>query len=60
MVVLLTKQKEMKLKVKGYIYNILSQFYIIPTIKITHNKYLYGYYSIDLVWGKWGLSLTFN
>ena len=50
----------MKLKVRGEKYDVYGQIYIIPTIKVTHDKLLYGYYTIDLVWGKWGLSLTFE
>ena len=49
--------KNMKIKIETY--SVWGQVYIIPTIKITHDKYLYGYYTIDFVWGKWGLSLTF-
>ena len=50
----------MKLKIRGEKYDVHGQFYIIPTIKVTHDKSLYGYYTIDLVWEKWGLSLTFE
>jgi len=57
---LFTKQvKKMKLKIRGEKYDVYGQFYIIPTIKVTHDKYLYGYYTIDFVWGKWGLSICF-
>ena len=38
-------------------YTITSQFYVIPTIKVTYDKTLYGYYTLDLVWLKGGLSL---
>ena len=53
-------RREMKLKVRGEKYDVYGQVYILPTIKVTHDKNLYGYYTIDLVWGKWGLSLTFE
>lgn len=38
-------------------YEVLDQMYLIPTLKITHNRGLNGYYAIDLVWIKWGISL---
>jgi hypothetical protein len=43
------------MKVK--IYEVCDQLYWIPTIKITYTRKLNGYYSIDLVWLEWGLSL---
>jgi len=39
------------------LYTILDQLYLIPTIKTTYARSLNGYYSIDLVWIKWGISL---
>lgn len=42
------------------IYTVDSQLYVTPTIKVTHSRYLDGYYSIDIVWIKWGLSLKWN
>jgi len=48
------------MKVKTEKYDVGYQFYIIPTIKVTHDKMLYGYYTIDFIWGKWGWSLTFD
>ena len=49
----------MKLKIRGERYDVAYQFYILPTFKITYDKMLYGYYTIDFIWGKWGFSLTF-
>ena len=40
-------------------YTQCSQFLIIPTIKITYDKSLNGYYEIILAWGGWGITLMF-
>jgi hypothetical protein len=40
--------------------NICYQFYLLPTIKITNNKLLFGYYSIEFIWLKWGISIDWN
>ena len=40
--------------------NICYQFYLIPTIKITNNKLLFGYYSIEFIWLKWGVGIDWN
>jgi hypothetical protein len=39
------------------VYEVSDQLYVIPTIKLTYTKILNGYYSIDLVWLGWGISL---
>lgn len=36
------------------------QVYLIPTIKITTSKMLYGYYNIELWWLKWGIEIEFK
>ncbi len=40
--------------------NICYQFYLLPTIKITDSKLLFGYYSIEFIWLKWGISIDWN
>jgi hypothetical protein len=35
-----------------------GQIYPLPTIRITHDKGLYGWYTIEVIWIKWGLSLN--
>lgn len=42
---------------KTEIYLVSDQIYLIPALKITYSKSLNGYYTIDLLWLKWGLSL---
>ena len=42
---------------KTELYSIVDQIYLIPTIKITYSRTLNGYYSIDLVWLRWGVTL---
>ena len=39
------------------LYLVGNQIYLIPAVKITYSKSLNGYYTIDLLWFKWGLSL---
>jgi len=39
-------------------YKVGHQFYIVPTIQITYDKRLNGKYSIDLLWGRWGISMA--
>ena len=41
-------------------YEQIYQFYIIPVIIYTYDKHLFGWYSIDIVWGKWGLSFIWG
>lgn len=41
-------------------FNVAYQVYLIPTIKITHDQDLNGWYEVQLIWLKWGLSLMFN
>lgn len=46
-------------KINFHFPSIWYQFYILPTIKITHNKVLFGFYNIEFWWGKWGLEVIF-
>lgn len=36
------------------------QIYLIPTIRITHDKFLYGFYNIEFWWLKWGVEIIFG
>jgi hypothetical protein len=36
------------------------QVYLIPTIKFTHDKLLHGYKSIEFIWLKWGIEISFK
>jgi hypothetical protein len=40
--------------------NICYQFYLLPTIKVTDDKFLFGYYSIEFMWLKWSVSIDWN
>jgi hypothetical protein len=42
------------------IYWVIGQIYLMPTIKITHSKYLNGDYEIIIGWLKWELVLAWN
>lgn len=35
------------------------QIYLLPTIKVTHNRMLFGYYNVELWWFKWGVEISF-
>ena len=48
----------MKIKPRGEMFDVWGQFYIVPTIKITYDKKLYGHYCLDVIWGKWGISIS--
>lgn len=37
-------------------YTQIGQFLILPTIKVTFDKTLNGYYELILAWGSWGLT----
>ena len=47
----------MKSNMKTELYSVVDQIYLIPTIKTTYSRTLNGYYSIDLVWLRWGVTL---
>jgi hypothetical protein len=38
---------------------IIYQWYIIPAIRITYDKFLNGNYELSFIWGKWELDITF-
>jgi hypothetical protein len=40
--------------------NIAYQFYLVPTIKVTDDKFLFGYYGIEFIWLKWGIEIIWN
>jgi len=40
-------------------YTQVGQFLITPTIKITFDRTLNGYYELIFAWGAWGTSLQF-
>jgi hypothetical protein len=40
-------------------YTVSCQVYAIPTMKVTHSRDLFGRYSLDFIWLKWGISLMF-
>lgn len=44
---------------KFEIFDMYGQFYIIPTIAITYDKKLNGYYELTLTWLKWSFSVIF-
>jgi hypothetical protein len=37
-----------------------GQIYLIPTIRVTHDKFLYGFYNIEFWWLKWGFEIILN
>lgn len=41
-------------------YKVAYQIYLLPTIKVTADRMLYGYWTIDLVWLQWGFSITID
>jgi hypothetical protein len=41
-------------------YQQLHQFYITPTILYTYDHLLNGWLSIDIIWGKWGISIIWS
>ena len=46
-------------KINFHFTSIWYQFYILPTIKITHDEVLFGFYNIEFWWGQWGFEVTF-
>ena len=44
---------------KVELYTQCSQFIVIPTIKITYDRFLNGNYEIIFAWGSWGITLMF-
>jgi hypothetical protein len=41
-------------------HRIAYQIYLLPTIKITHDKMLNGAHEVILIWWNFGLSFRFN
>ena len=41
-------------------FEVSYQVYLIPTIKFTHDKLLHGYKSIEFIWLKWGIEISFK
>jgi hypothetical protein len=41
-------------------YEQLYEFFITPTIKYTYDKSLFGWYSLDFIWGRWGFSIIWK
>jgi hypothetical protein len=41
-------------------FQITYQVYLIPTIKFTYDKTLNGYNSLEFIWWKWGIELSFK
>jgi len=39
---------------------IWGQVYLLPFIKITHNKFINGNYEFIIGWLKWEIIITFN
>ena len=39
-------------------FKVAYQLYVIPTIKVTHNKWLNGSVGIELIWLKWGIDIS--
>ena len=37
-----------------------SQVYLLPTINITYDKYLFGYRNIEFWWWKWGVEFLLD
>ena len=38
-------------------YEQVGEAFILPTIKYTYDKMLFGFYCVDFVWLRWGFSL---
>jgi hypothetical protein len=47
-------------KMKIQFNSVCYQFYLIPTIKVTGNKLLFGYYSIEFIWLNRGVEIIWN
>ena len=42
------------------VFSVASQIYLVPTIKITHDRWLNGWHEVQFIWLKWGVSFMFN
>ena len=38
-------------------FQVAYQFYVIPTFKVTYDKWLHGYRDIQFIWGRWGVEI---
>ena len=45
-------------KIKISLFQVTYQVYLIPTIKFTYNKALYGYKAIEFIWLNWGIEIS--
>ena len=43
---------------RAELFKVAYQLYLIPTIKITHSKTLYGNYSVAFIWLKRGIEFN--
>jgi hypothetical protein len=50
----------MKKKYSFRFISMWSQVYLLPTINITYDKYLFGYRNIELWWWKWGVEFLLD
>ena len=41
-------------------YEQLYEFFITPTIKYTYDKSLFGHYCVDVIWLRWGFSVSWG
>lgn len=41
-------------------FHVAYQFYVIPTIKVTHNVWLHGYRDVQFIWGRWGFEIRIS
>ena len=36
------------------------EFFVTPCIKYTYDQSLFGFYCVDVIWGKWGFSIQWK
>jgi hypothetical protein len=41
-------------------YEQLYEFFITPTIKYTYDKLLFGHCCVDVIWGRWGFTVSWG
>jgi len=41
-------------------YEQVGELFLTPTIKYTYDKMLFGFYCVDVIWGKWGFSIQWG
>jgi hypothetical protein len=64
-IVLIALKTVMKLFVMGLQtkiqrFRVAYQFYVIPTIKVTYDKWLHGYRDIQFIWGRCGIEIRIS